>query len=495
MPDYIYNPTIAFSLVNSSLTIEDVIREEERENIRYGQDNLVTLVYKEQMLSFQASDFFSIPDQQVQEEVTLNMQMNSFQQDFSQTITLDVGEGVRLDSMALKDGTLLFNAAAQQLQAEGFDLDVEVSLPQSRDEQGIPLSFWVLAGEPEEVDLGGYTFELSSGQNIHNQLQIDYKVVVSGNGTAQQNSYQVQLESNFLDLEFDKVYGYLGNHVMDLGSQLILLDIFSVLQDGSIELAQPSVTLRAINSIGIPIDLSVNPFVAVKQGVGYDITGMSDPVHINSPTADYLLERVNTQEHLTVDNSNIAQVLTRFPEEIIYGLSLEVNPDGNEPNFAFDSSQLDVELEVALPLDGRLSGITLKDTFDIDLQQEVEEIQWVELNLEVHNGFPLDARVQVQLLDVNNLLIMNLFEDQAEENIVTAGQIDEQGRVTAPGISNITLMLDKNQVQQLLNTSRIVLVSRLNTANDGTSMVKILSDNEINIRLGARVNVQSTVSF
>ncbi len=495
LPDYLYNPTIAIPLVNSSLTIEDMIRAEDHENIHYGQDNLVTLIYKEQMLSFQASDFFSIPDQQVFQEVTLNMQMNGFQQDFSQTIILDVGEGVRLDSVVLKEGTFLFKASAQQLQADDYDLDVEVTFPQSRDEQGSPLSFHVGANEAGEVDLGGYTLKLSSDQNLYNQLQIDYKVVVSGNGISQQANYQLQFESNFLNLQFEKVFGYLGNQVLDMGSQLIAMELFSFLRDGVIEFAQPTVTFHANNSIGIPIDLALDPFVAIKNGVGSDITGFPLPVRIASPGLDRPLESVNTQVHLTVDNSNISQVMAGFPEEIIYGMSLEVNPEENEPNFAFDTGRLDVELEVALPLDGRLAGMTLKDTFDIDLQQDVEEIQWAELSLNVQNGFPLDARVQVQLLDDNNFVIMSLFENQEEENVVTSGQIDEQGLVTAPGNSNIKLMLDNDQVRQFLNTRRVVLVSRLNTANDGASRVKILSDYKINVHLGARVNVQSTVSF
>jgi hypothetical protein len=495
LPDYNYGPVMAFPLVQSTLTIDDLIGDEHGDAIFYGDDNLVILVYQDEVFSAYAHQLFSIPDQEFQKSFTINPGGKSSLETFSETFMVNVSGNERLDSVAFKEGTLLFQASAPQLQNDGFGLDAVITFTDSYNQQGMPLSFTASLGSQVSVDLAGYTFVLYSEGEQHNLVDVEYTLNVTGSGNPQNAPYDISLNHFMVDMEFERMFGFIDQRQLPLGSGYVNMGVFGNFTDGDVIFQEPYVNIKAKNSFGIPIDLLVNALEAVGDNGNIPITGYPVPISLEAPSFSQIGETLATEFSLSAANSNISDVMAETPDEIFYDFVSVLNPEEIPNKFILDESRFSVKVEVELPLYGLMKGASLKDTLDLDLEDRSNDVEWVELNIDIMNGLPLDARLQVIFLDENDQFVMELFEGVEYESVVVSGEVDSQGVVTQPGHKNTKILLEGARVEQFFNATRIVLSAQLNTANQGEVPVKIFSDQELDLSIGARVKFNQVVSF
>jgi hypothetical protein len=97
-----------------------------------------------------------------------------------------------------------------------------------------------------------------------------------------------------------------------------------------------------------------------------------------------------------------------------------------------DTSQVEIELELVLPMHGRIDGMVLLDTFDFDLPTEdlLESIESIEFRLETENKLPLNASIQIYFSGDNLNPIDSLF--LPGEEILLSGNIDASQLVVQP---------------------------------------------------------------
>jgi len=119
-------------------------------------------------------------------------------------------------------------------------------------------------------------------------------------------------------------------------------------------------------------------------------------------------------------------------------------------------------------------------------------IQKAGFNINLQNGFPLDAIIQMYFLDKNNKVIDSLFDTGSQ--LIASGQIDVNGKVISPTNTLIKDLFTQQRYTNITtNSTTAVLFAFFRTANNGTVPVKIYSSYQIKANIG--IDLQANVSF
>jgi hypothetical protein len=171
------------------------------------------------------------------------------------------------------------------------------------------------------------------------------------------------------------------------------------------------------------------------------------------------------------------------------------NPTGVLNNFILDTSHLELDLEVVIPMHLRAEGLELGETYDFSIGGEDgisgEDIKSFEFQLETENGLPLEVAMQIYLLDSQEDVLDSLFNDQ-NRNILPSGVVDDDGRVISRTYHSVALPLSETQIDHLFMTEKLQIVVYAETTDQGTRDIKFYSDNSLVFTLGAKAEVSVT---
>ncbi|MFZ9847976.1 MAG: hypothetical protein ACO3EE_07480 [Flavobacteriales bacterium] len=340
-------------------------------------------------------------------------------------------------------------------------------------------------------DLSGYTFDLTGGGGHTNYIAatISADVVSSGNPVPIDTADAVSADISIDNLAFSYVDGYLGNQPITVPTDSLDFSLFNKNLGMSVSLADPQITLKLKNSVGIPIngDLSALSVIG-ENGNTVTFTGISNPLVINSPST--VGQTANTNIVINKNTSNITTVLTSNPKTIIYGLSAATNPNGFGLNFITDSSAIDVSMEMDVPLYGSMSGFMIKDTLAFPAEA-FKNVYTATLRSIITSEFPVEANVQMYFLDGSYAMVDSLFPSGYEQ-VVPSSIIDGNGELVAASAPKTTDMTVSVAMAEKLKAAKyIVVATKLATANNGTQAAKFYSTYKMNVKLGilAKVNI------
>ncbi|MBK9994924.1 MAG: hypothetical protein IPP01_13280 [Saprospiraceae bacterium] len=199
-------------------------------------------------------------------------------------------------------------------------------------------------------------------------------------------------------------------------------------------------------------------------------------------TPSYSSLSINSQ------NSNINSYINNLPDKINYSFLLETNPNGNVSNykdFIYDGKFLNLNMNIEMPLQFSATGISLADTVDLDLNQNnIENIQSAILYLIADNGFPLESSIELTALDEAGNPIFKLLDGSQK---ISAGVLETNGKVNLKKRSKLSIPLDKNQIDLLIKTKKIKIVSTFDTKPDMNS-IKIYDSYKIDFYLTGDFN-------
>jgi hypothetical protein len=505
-----WNPNIAAPLVYSSLTIGDLVAKEGSGGlITVGSDNFCTLMYKGNLLSLKASDLIVIPDNQPPPYVaTLNSgQITAFglagtiTVPYSQTITFDSGvNGPKMDSLILKGGSISISLSS----TFQFSGQIQIVLPGAI-KNGMPFTqvipFTYSGTTPVTstvtVDLTGYHFDLTHGGTTFNEFVADFQVTLTGSGNPISSSDQITLTQNLTNLKFDKIYGDIGQMSLSPDVDTVDISIFkSVLGAATFSLVDPRIKVVIANSYGVPINATLSQFDGYTPGATpFPITGAPNPLPIQSPTFSQVGQVLTDSFSLNNSNSNIATVINNTPKSLIYKMSTLTNPAGGSThnNFVIDTSRIDVDMEVELPLYGTASNFILADTMPFELTQTLpEQVESALIRTFNSNGFPFDVDMQIYFADslytkLDSLVIPNQLV------LASATVNSSTGIVISPTQKTYDATLTKSRLLNLKTTKYLLILAKANTTNNGTTPVKIYANYKLDFKLGLQVQVKAKI--
>lgn len=504
-----WRPELAFPLVNSTLTLEDIIiKNDSNETIQEDPNTgILEIIYEGRVFSANGALAVNIPTQSIQEgfELPASIPSNNSGGTLTQTFKTDFefdnqGSDLEIDSLFLKQGVL-----AMQIENDfEHNVEVEITFPTFRNASGNPLTLlYNLPAAPNSSSfsmrsssqsLTNYTLNMTEDRNGSpdiNTFPAEVKVTFNLTPNVGSNSNdQIRINGNINNLDFKNFWGYIGKTNLNLDEDTIKINLFRNFRNGTFFLSNPLLDINVTNSFGTPIEFNFQRLFARNVDKNPNRIGINiptNPISLNYPTT---FGSEVTSSQLDNANSNIDSVVSFLVKEIIYKSEAELNPNGKTTtrNFLTDTSKIGLDVYLRLPFEGRASGFRLIDTLDFNFENS-ENIEEGLVRVKMENGFPIDAEVQVIFLDENFLPIDSLYADGQEELVVSS--ITDINGKTIQNSKKITDVTISRERLEKLSDGKFAIVRAVLQSEDALQQnnVKFFDNYRLSINLGIKAKI------
>ncbi len=510
-PDININARFTTPLVYGSLNLENLISELDSTGaINIDENNLIYLLYEDSLLSFIAEDLMEVPNQDFVEFFIDNhfgivgTGWGSAVLDTTDIFPFSFENNEKLDSIALDTGDIVFDIR--------FDFHctgiIQMEFPTIK-LNGIPLTpDPIVISDPSgtftdhiEVSLDNYTVTLSDNQS----LPVNFHIELYDEGNFIQPSDSIKITAGLQNLNFDAVFGFIGDYELISETGEIELDFFDNPLEGDITFANPQINFDILNSYGVPAEVTINRLTGLKgenDSILMNFDPSINPFNYAYPkVSHYVLDPVDFAQDTTISingtNSNVANLVSFMPDKIAYALSAISNPGAAAGdtlyNFVADNSRMDVDLRFVLPMHFTATNFVYIDTVDVDLTEipdEMELVKTIKLELEVTNGLPTDIDFQLIFVDSLYNEVDSLFVE-GDQPIIPAGQTEMDYSIDPPGLYVVSPTTEITRIEytgdEILDLEGVkygIIKVGLNTSTDP---VLFKADGKISYKLRAAV--------
>ena len=171
-------------------------------------------------------------------------------------------------------------------------------------------------------------------------------------------------------------------------------------------------------------------------------------------------------------------MLEILPDRINTQATFYINPNGpaSTDDFLYPEYPIKASMSMEIPLSFMAENLTLTDTNEISMSDQ-DNIEIETLYIIIENGFPLDAEIQIILLDQENLIIDTLMYN----SLILAATVNENNEVSKSTISTIEM----NDVT-LEEAAKLITISSFSTQSIN-EFIKIYNDYQMGITISARI--------
>jgi len=463
-------PEFAIPLINTTLSIQDALDNFDTGGfLDVDDENFMTLVYTDEVLSIGGSDVGEIKDFELPiVDTLLGIPFNDIQDDldFDFALTKSGMLEVSFSSAYQEDLTVLVTISNLTLNSSPLIIPFNVQYTGSTGQYS------------QTIDLSEYKFDLQN-----DLIQISYQ----SRNAANEHRPLTDLLLTFSSIELSFAQGYVGQFPFSLPEGTLNIDLFENAIQGNIYLEDPKIKLIFQNSFGLPLQVGANEIsVITAQDEKLILNSVLDQgLLINFPNLSEIDEMKETIITFDTNNSNLRDVLNSSPKSLTYEVNALTNPeeDSTIVGFISENSRINLNVEIELPLWLRANNFTLQDTADFDFSS-FEEVESAEFKLITENGLPVEINVQAYFLDDTNAIVDSLFTDNSA--FITGAAINQSGDVTAPGIVEKLVPMDQVKIRNLERAKKILLKSSFATSDANTTSSKFYTDYGIQFKLGAR---------
>lgn len=387
--------------------------------------------------------------------------------------------GQELYSIDLSSGDLEFSFVSSIAE----EIRVEIDMP-SISVGGVPISR-VISIQPnattnEVISMAGATIDLTTdAQQPFNMLPVIVQASLIGSGSLVQidSSNGLTVNYGFNNIEFSVVNGYFGRDTIEITPSTLDLNL-SFLKDlgGSVFLSNPTIELLVTNSIGAEIEMTLDMEARTVDGQSVSLDAPAQTLPYPTTAGATASGSLNYSR----DNSKLDSLLSLPPDTLRTGGRIILNPNGNTgTNFITSSGEIQIGMEADLPFELSASGIGFGDTSDFDAATTLNGVLAAKLRFRSENRFPFDLSVELSFLDSLDNEVHRI-----NAPLVTAAQVDANGRVIAESRSTSEVELTKEAMPDIKRAKKLVLRLAMSTASGGQQVVKIYTDYDIKMTLG-----------
>jgi len=375
-------------------------------------DNLISKISLKNLQITEATAFF--PQQELSREIT----ETSFDLGDAQITEIGIKTGIvkiSLISTIPDTGRIIYNIPS--LKKNGIPFSTEKIVPTT------------ISGESTDYifDFQDYVLDLTGkdGRIGGDTINTIYSELITYIDSTGELVTLNQLDSFYYFTEFifspKYALGYLGTDTVEFGPEIIENNIFNNIVGGNIDLNNTELSVEINNYFGADANLVFTELTAENTNTGIITTPTVDEDGNNFIGHEYNinratlinLENANIESSKTSIKLNADEILSILPDKISTSLNVYLNPNGqsSNPDFLFPEYPIDASIELKVPLNIISNDLHLKDTSDIDIQQN-EDLEIDKVYLKVENGFPIDCDFNMILLDMNKNVIDTLFNNQ-----------------------------------------------------------------------------------
>lgn len=375
-------------------------------------DNLISKISLKNLQITEATAFF--PEQELSREIT----ETSFDLGDAQITEIGIKTGIvkiSLISTIPDTGRIIYNIPS--LKKNGIPFSTEKIVPTT------------ISGESTDYifDFQDYVLDLTGkdgriGGDTVNTIYSELITYIDSTGELVTLN---QLDSFYYFTEFifspKYALGYLGTDTVEFGPEIIENSIFNNIVGGNIDLNNTELSIEIDNYFGADANLVFTELTAENTNTGIITTPTVDEDGNNFIGNEYNinratlinLENANIESSKTSIKLNADEILSILPDKISTSLNVYLNPNGqsSNPDFLFPEYPIDASIELKVPLNIIANDLHLRDTSDIDIQQN-EDLEIDKVFLKIENGFPIDCDFNMILLDMNKNVIDTLFNNQ-----------------------------------------------------------------------------------
>ncbi len=506
-----WEPGFEGPLVYGNLSIEDMLTKFDTSGyLTQDSTNFLYFIFDTSETIY-ADDYIDVPDQdflQVFFQSPTDIPGSTLG-NIGDTITFNEVKGFewertgdeRLDSVHLKGGEIVIYVTSTikhsgiltiysdqiELNGEQYRQVIEISDPSGNFSTTV------------RVPLAGSSLQLDNSNPDTTFLGMIFKFDLINSGADILSSEIISITKSFQDLDYQGIYGYVG--VYDsLVIDKELIEFSSMPEDfrGRIQLADPQLHLRVGNSFGVPFGIELLDLEARFKDasmIPINLDPDVNPIIIDAPTIDQVGQTILSHTAIDSNNSNINEIASTDLTGLQFSINALGNPTGFMNNFILDTSHLDVNVEVVIPMHLRAEGLELADTFDLEIGGDEgfsrENVKSFMFQLETENGLPLEVSTQVYFMDSNEDYLDSLFNEQ-NWNILPSGVVDDDGKVIMTTYNKVEVPLSESQIDNLFIAERIMIKLLVETTDQGDRDIKFYSTNSLGFKLGARAEVSVT---
>ena len=509
MTDPAWTPTWNLPLVNSNLSLHDILKSGKGLVIEDPVTHMLTIEYDTTLLSQGADQYLLIPDQtNIKLDTTLTIFVPPTSDSIRYKMTIPYSfatnkPGQRFDSIFMKTAALKIDVTS----FINHTTKILVSLPSAKKdgkifETALNLDYPqpLPVNQTLNLDLSGYKLSFNNAAGHKNEITAIFDITIYSDGDHGLSNCKFVANSDITNIKFSKIFGYFGQYDYPLKDTL-KLGIFTKTLQGSIKLKEIDLFLTTINSLGMPIQLNfvdLKAYSPVNSPYTVNIAdhiGFPNPILIPSPDIESIGTVADTTVQFGDNNSNIIDAINMAPEYIYFNVQGKSNPTGNAAyeNFVLDTSRFSVGFRVVLPLFGSISGFVVQDTvaFIFDIPKQADMLAF---KVRTENHFPLDADLQIYFADQNYKILDSLFTGADRRILVAAPvggppdyRVDESQPVQPFTFSPAPFL--SADLDQLRKAKFLMIKAKMSTYN--SSLVKIYADYLLDVRLAAKIQLNT----
>ena len=504
LDEFTFSPTLAIAVGEITYTVSDLFEQLNDPSVAIvpNSENVVTLLYVEQLSSQDASEFLTIQNQGFTGSV--NAGINSpnspastiinVNEIFTYDLTLESGQA--FDSIFFAGGNFEIDIISDIQSEVSFTLTINSLINIGT---GLPL---VASGtvSPSNttfnvsnalLDYKGIFIDDGLGGISSNKVLIDVEYAIAIEiGDNLNSTDALDFEVNFNNPEFQQIFGFIGEDQLDLSSQTIDLEFFNSFDEGVIRFADPKFTFSFDNKFGFPIGIDFQNVSATDAGgATLALTGsVTESVQIiSAPTIEQLGESVSSEVTLEVSNSNIDDLMSSKPISMTFDVVAETNPVSGpvQYNHLGADSFLDVDIEVEIPLHIGLDNLTAEESMDFSNIENLDQVENIILRMIVDNGIPMSGDVEVIFMNGNNPVYTI-----TDRSLFDGAPVGGDGRVTTSVETIVDIVIDRAGVEAISEANQVLLRATLSTIGVSTGEnVKLFADYEMDIKMAMQVKL------
>ncbi len=353
-------------------------------------------------------------------------------------------------------------------------------------------------GKQLNIPLENYTIDFTQNADnlepttnnfvINVTSEFDFKL-----GDTIKDTDKISVEANLTGAETAVVYGDFKQESFSFSSQSLNLDFFDSFDQGTITFANPKIKIKASNGYGFPIGIDLSKIRAVNQtstlNLKYDNDqGPENIIIINgietySSTASPLI----TEIIMDKTNSNVSDLLSLKPSEIILDITGKANPINKLPNlnfFASNNKGFEAELEIEVPLEVKFENIELTKSMEFNNGEDIEDLVNFVLILNTENSIPLSGNLEVIFLNKGvDLNVPKSFVAFAAADIESNGKSSEYKKTSTE------VTFSENDLKKIKMATTIDIKCILNSHEEKNS-VKLLGINDLIVNVSTKANIK-----
>jgi len=335
-----------------------------------------------------------------------------------------------------------------------------------------------------DLDISGYDMDLTGSNGLsYNKIQSQLTITTDPNGSniSISTSNYFKLYATFSNIKIDYAKGYFGNQTFDDVSSFDV-PYFDHITAGSITLPGTNLQLLVENGMKVPISAKLTQASNTNyNGQTVNLSGGSlNQTVLVSPATGQWNDLAPSFQTLTFNdnNSNIRQYLENLGKQHLIGYAIQLNPLGNisgGTDEIFPNSRLKLKVKAQLPLSIAADGLTVRDTFDLDLSQNYDKTHAESgtITMNCTNAFPMSCGAVLYLADSTGTILHTVV---AESEISSAlmGTLDPVDGLMKKK-SKVDFTLDAATVKDLPLLKKVIVEATFNTPNPSNGLSEIQS--------------------